>query len=241
MVLRAIFLDMDHTLCDTTKADQLGVQDFQQALASDFEKPTAERIGEDYLKVIYGKNRNVPSWQKIESESETKYRARLLEKTIQQETTQKLSGEKLSTYARLFMDLRIKHFRFFPGAEEMLHKLRKKYCLILITNGPLFSQQPKIEKVEMARHVDEIILGGSLPYEKPHPSIFTLACKKAKCLPAEAIHVGDSLGADIQGAKNANITSVWLTPDPSQVPVVPQPDYIIKNICEVEKLVECMG
>jgi FMN phosphatase YigB (HAD superfamily) len=104
----------------------------------------------------------------------------------------------------------------------------------VVTNGPLFSQEPKIARVEMDKYVDHIILGGSLQYEKPHPSIFQLACRKARCEPSEAMHVGDSLDSDIKGANTCGITSVWLNPGEYVAQPVPTPDYIIRHICELE-------
>lgn len=239
MKIKAIFLDMDHTLCDTDKADQEGVTDFQQLLQQDFPVETATEIGSEYLEVIYGKHRNLPDWQRNETDTEVGYRARLLANTISLNTENRLAPDKLSYYAQSFMDLRIKHFDFFPGVVAMLQRLRKKYVLILVTNGPLFSQEPKIAKTNMSQHVDEIIIGGALKHQKPHASIFELACRKARCIAGEAVHVGDRLDSDIQGALNANITSVWLDPIASKdyPDSSPNPDHIIHDICELEQLI----
>lgn len=227
---------MDHTLCDTERADQLGMKDFQKILTSDFGHDAAIEIGEMYLRVIYGENRNRPGWQKNPQETEAEYRAKLLEKTIEEVLEKKSTISKLAVYAKLFMDLRIKHFEFFPTVQNMLLQLRKDFKLILISNGPLFSQEPKINKVAMHKFVDDIILGGALEHEKPHPSIFELACQKANCKPNEAIHIGDKLDSDIKGANDYGIVSVWINPDDICTEPQPSPDYIIKNVCELKTL-----
>ncbi len=85
MAYRAIFLDMDHTLCDTGRADKLGLQDFQTALGADLEHEVAAMVGKRYLKIIYGEKRAVPGWQKLSIESEMDYRARLLGMTLETE------------------------------------------------------------------------------------------------------------------------------------------------------------
>lgn len=236
MTYRAIFLDMDHTLCDTERADQFGVKDFQVKLAERIDPQIAFRVAEMYLKVIYGEKKGVPGWQKEDNETETHHRTKLLQKTIGLESDEALDWDELLSYANLFMKLRIKHFTFFPGTIEMLRRLRKKYKLILISNGPLFSQQPKIEKVGMEQHVDDIILGGALKHQKPHPSIFSLACEKAMCSPTEAIHVGDKLDSDIKGALNSCITSVWVNPSGGDCAPNPIPNYVINNIIDLEEL-----
>lgn len=55
--------------------------------------------------------------------------------------------------------------------------------------------------------------------EKPAASIFATACEMAGCSASEAIHVGDSLGADIQGAINAGLQgSVWVNAQGQSAP-----------------------
>ena len=80
----------------------------------------------------------------------------------------------------------------------------------MITNGPEFSQIPKVERINLKDHVDHIIIGGQEPEQKPARSIFDKALTLAQCKPHEAIHVGDSLASDIAGAHNCGITSVWI-------------------------------
>ncbi len=236
MTIRAIFLDMDHTLCDTERADQLGLFDFQLELSKTYGRTHACKIGEQYLRAIYGENRHLAEWQKTPGETEVQYRTKILELAIGQVCQSQEPLSHLTKYAELFMDLRIKHFSFFPGTEKMLLDLRTRFKLVLVSNGPLFSQEPKIAKVSMSKYVDHIILGGSLEYEKPHPSIFQLACQNAQCEPSEAIHVGDKLDSDIKGANDSGITSVWVNSGAYQAAPFPTPDYTIRHICELEAL-----
>lgn len=236
MKYRAIFLDMDHTICDTDSADRRGVEDFIKALSPELGDKLSHRVGNEYLRVIYGGNKLLPDWQRQTGESETGYRARLLSQTILNETGMQLPAGTLVDYTRLFMELRMKHFDFFPETEEMLARLRRNHKLVVVTNGPLFSQEPKVKRVDLPNHVDEIILGGALEHQKPHPSIFELACRKACCTSSEAIHVGDRLDSDIQGAANAGITSVWLTAKDGPENPSPRPDHIIHEITELEEL-----
>jgi len=105
---------------------------------------------------------------------------------------------------------RLQAFDFYPGIREFLVEARQLFTLVVITNGPEFSQRPKIERVNLAAYVDHIIIGGQEPEEKPAISIFDKALKLANCQANEAIHVGDSLASDIAGAHNSGITSVWI-------------------------------
>ena len=78
MKYKAIFLDMDHTLCDTNRADTLALHDFQRMLSTEFPYDIARKISTEYLSAIYKKKDPAPQWQKFAEETESKYRARLL-------------------------------------------------------------------------------------------------------------------------------------------------------------------
>ena len=60
--------------------------------------------------------------------------------------------------------------------------------------------------------------------------------KRSNLKPNEAIVVGDSLEKDIQGAKNANIKSVWYNPMQKDNNTAIVPDYEIKNLLELKNM-----
>ena len=84
---------------------------------------------------------------------------------------------------------------------------------------------------------EEIEQGGA---EKPAASIFLKACDMAACKPHEAIHVGDSLLADIQGAVNAGLQgSVWVNRTEVAAPAgAPACTFQIKHINELQALLQ---
>jgi putative hydrolase of the HAD superfamily len=59
---------------------------------------------------------------------------------------------------------------------------------------------------------------------KPAPRIFKIALEKHAMEPDEALHVGDSLREDVEGARKAGLTSVWITREaqsaPSKTPTI---------------------
>jgi putative hydrolase of the HAD superfamily len=57
---------------------------------------------------------------------------------------------------------------------------------------------------------DFILTSAACSYRKPHPRIFELALGNWKLKPYEAAMVGDTLEADIQGANQVGIYSVWI-------------------------------
>ncbi|HTT73268.1 MAG TPA: HAD-IA family hydrolase [Thermoplasmata archaeon] len=58
--------------------------------------------------------------------------------------------------------------------------------------------------------VDTVTFSQEARAEKPDPRIFALALRRAGCAASEAVHVGDSLRADVEGARGAGLRPVWL-------------------------------
>ena len=81
----------------------------------------------------------------------------------------------------------------------MLHQLRKKYLLGLITNGPSNAQWEKVHKLNLQQYFDVILVSGDLPWEKPEAKIFEEACQYLHVNPENCIMVGDKLETDILG------------------------------------------
>ncbi|MBI2760583.1 MAG: HAD family hydrolase [Chloroflexi bacterium] len=85
---------------------------------------------------------------------------------------------------------------------------------------------------------DTIVVSCDVGYEKPHREIFRLALA-ALGLPAEqAVMVGDSLRADVAGAKHSGLRAVWKRNRRPQPPVVAGagPDAVIDDLGELSKL-----
>jgi HAD superfamily hydrolase (TIGR01509 family) len=213
-MLKALFLDMDETLCDTTGANQkaqtLMGQEVQNRYGANVD---GEGFARDYVTGIYREwtesqhQRYMPI---IEQQSEGAFRIQLIQDLLAERGIENISAADAQTLQDKFDVDRLEAFEFYPSVAEFLAQARKLFTLVVITNGPEFSQIPKVEAVNMADYVDHIIIGGQEPEQKPARSIFDKALKLANCEAHEAIHVGDSLKADVAGAHNSGITSVWI-------------------------------
>jgi HAD superfamily hydrolase (TIGR01549 family) len=210
---KALFLDMDETLCDTTLANNTATSMLADALNRDFGDQIDEQsFAEHFLKGIY------KVWTPEQAERYRPLRAERGELVYRQELTKDLfeaqglvvDVEYASRLHEQFEVDRMAAFDFFPGIQAFLQAAREQFTLVVITNGPEFSQVPKLKTVNMDHFVDHIIIGGQEPEEKPARSIFDKAMRLADCQAHEAIHFGDSLTADIVGANRSDITSVWI-------------------------------
>ncbi len=213
-MLKALFLDMDETLCDTRGANEQARRLMGQALQDQYGQGIdGQRIARGYVAGIYRdwsdeqRQRYLPI---IEQHGEAAFRVQLIRDLLGEHGIKDVSAEAAQALQDNFDYDRLEAFGFYPGIAEFLQDARKLFTLVVITNGPEFSQVPKVEKVNLADYVDHIIIGGQEPEQKPSQSIFFKALRLAGCEAHEAIHVGDSLATDIAGAHGSGITSVWI-------------------------------
>jgi len=213
-MLKALFLDLDETLCDTLSANEQAKQLMGQALEVQYgTELDGQGVAHAYVTGIYRewsdsqRARYLPI---INQQSEGAFRLQLICDLLAEQGVDGMSETTAQALQSKFDSDRLEALDFYPGIAEFLAEARKLFTLVVITNGPEFSQIPKIEAVNLAAYVDHIIIGGQEPEQKPARSIFDKALKLANCEAHEAIHVGDSLAADIAGAHNSGITSVWI-------------------------------
>lgn len=88
----------------------------------------------------------------------------------------------------------------FKGVEKLLHELRSRFFLGIITNGNTKMQAYKIACLKIGSLFDAIIYTERKSFPKPSSYCYSLAAKKAGCLPGEALYVGDNPLVDFQGA-----------------------------------------
>lgn len=129
-----------------------------------------------------------------------------------------------------------RHYKqdLFPCVEEVLEDLAGSYSLALISNT--MSDQPRLilERTGLARHFEVIVCSRDLGVRKPNPRIFQYVLGELGVRPDEAVHVGDSVEADMVGASSAGLVPVWIKNAESQ----PWTGHAISSICELPEFLE---
>lgn len=241
-MLKALFFDMDDTLCDTRAANAKATRLMGQAAEAHFGGAlNGQRFAEAYVAGIYREwsdSQRARYMPIIEHQSEGAFRVQLIRDLLAEQGVVNVDKEVCQMLQDKFDHDRLEAFDFFPGVAEFLAEARKLFTIVVITNGPEFSQVPKVRAVNLATHVDHIIIGGQEPEQKPAASIFYKALKLANCEAHEAIHVGDSLAADIAGAHNSGITSVWVQhQQPLDAELGIDPHHTVFHPSEVPELI----
>ncbi|MBK8421580.1 HAD family hydrolase [Candidatus Villigracilis saccharophilus] len=98
-------------------------------------------------------------------------------------------------------------------ALEMIHGLRSRnYQLGIFSNaGDDKDVQELVEGFGIRPYFDFVLTSAACFYRKPHPRTFEIALAQWSIPPEEAAMVGDSLIADMAGAKSLNMKTIWLT------------------------------
>ncbi|EGR1576852.1 HAD family hydrolase [Vibrio parahaemolyticus] len=240
-MLKAIFFDMDETLCGTSQADKAAGQKFAAWIQQTYPQVSdPQAFLQRYLQGVYKKlNAEFPQLVALLPD-ENAFRCGLIQ-TILAEDGIHIDAEQAQQAQHYFDSARMGAFTFFPGVKEMLMDLRKHYKLVVITNGPIFSQHPKLKATQMDEWVDHIIVGGEEPEEKPAASIFQKALNLVDIKPEEALHIGDSLAADIAGANNMGILSVWVNATGASNPTEITPNFEIRETVELKEILKTLA
>ncbi len=123
----------------------------------------------------------------------------------------------------------------FPYTKEILdYLLGKNYEMHLITNGFEQIQYGKLKNSGLTHYFTHIITSEKAMSLKPHKEIFDFALKLANAKKEESIMIGDNQDADIKGAMNAGLDTVFVNHinEPAQL----QPTYTIYHLKELEQV-----
>lgn len=105
------------------------------------------------------------------------------------------------------------HWKPEPDAAPILKALREAGLrLAVISNaGDDADVQTLVNNAGLRPYLDFALSSAACGIRKPNPRIFEIALERWKLPREDVVMVGDTLGADILGARNAGLTSVWLT------------------------------
>lgn len=98
-----------------------------------------------------------------------------------------------------------------------------------------------VDKFDIARFFEFVLTSAACGYRKPHPRIFQRALDQLDVTPNQTVMVGDTLSADILGANQTGIYSIWITrraelPPDGELPH--QPQAVISSLAELPTLLQ---
>ncbi len=208
MPYETIFFDLDHTLWDFEKNSsealseliakfnllQKGVSSVDSFLKEYF--IINLRLWEDYRKNIISK----------ESLRYDRFHQALKKFEIDDFELAKAIGNEYVAIAPYKTNL-------FPYSIEVLKYLKNKYMLHIITNGFEEVQHLKLRNSELTPYFSEVITSERSGFKKPDERMFLFSLDLTRANAETSLMIGDSLEADIIGAKNIGMHQVYFNPE----------------------------
>lgn len=108
-------------------------------------------------------------------------------------------------------------WRLYPDVLPVLQELKRKGKVVGVVSNWDSRLFGICEGLGIKPHLDFILASAVVGAAKPHLRIFQEALDKARVKPEEAIHVGDSLEADVRGAERAGIHAIFIDRTGSRV------------------------
>jgi len=94
---------------------------------------------------------------------------------------------------------------------------------------------------------DAVLVSDAFGLRKPRREIFEAVLEQLGVPPGETLHVGDSLRADVGGARAAGLRTAWITrriADPEKAlreHQGPLPDHALADLAELPALLESLA
>lgn len=101
-------------------------------------------------------------------------------------------------------------WRLFPECVPVLQTLRQRGYRVGIISNWDSRLLTLLEGLGVMAHVQHVTVSGLVGWEKPHQAIFQHAMDAMSVSPERAVHIGDNLLADAQGAQQAGLQPLWL-------------------------------
>lgn len=219
-----VFIDIDNTLLDFNKC---AAESFRLA-AGDF----GIGLPEDYF--VTFKRINDDLWHRIEQKTLT------------------VEGLGDIRFNMIFAEMGIsfdgptfeKRFRFYlrrsavavDGAKELVKYLAPRYDVYAASNAPRNQQARRLKTAGMLDGIKGIFISEEIGAVKPSAEFFT------KCFdhignpdPRSVVMIGDSPEADIIGAHNYGLKTIWFNYDGKEKPC--PADYTVTTLSEIMDII----
>lgn len=243
--IRAIYFDLDDTLCGYWDASKAGLhRAFQQHGPEDRDVAEMVRHWAAAFRE-YAPTLKHTAWYEGYLKVAEPTRTEQMRLTLA-----RLGIEDADRAARLsqaYMEERDRALKLFPDAIEVIEALSPKYPLGLITNGPADVQRQEIATLRIEHYFQNIFIEGEMGEGKPLKAVFDRAAAVVGCQPNEVLMVGNSYHHDIRAALENGWHAIWVrrpsdappssgdeAPRPEELPPgSPTPDATITDLSEL--------
>jgi putative hydrolase of the HAD superfamily len=240
--IRAVSFDVNGTLVKILTDD--GAEEIFRS-AAHFLTYQGISLKRDQLRELYFqilKEQQQSSAEKYPEFDAVKVWATIVEQNLT-DFTRALSTEKLDQLpvflAEMSRGISRHRLGLYPHAREVLHALRGRYPLALVTDGQNAYARGELHKVGLLGYFDPIIVSGEHGFRKPDSRLFHLALDGMGVAPENALYVGNDMHRDIFGARQVGMRTVMFDSDQGTKSHLDcQPDYTITDLRDLLKILD---
>jgi putative hydrolase of the HAD superfamily len=140
------------------------------------------------------------------------------------------SDRRIREAAEAFSECFVESLSMDGYLPSLLERLHEEYKLAVVSNMS-FAEAifHSVREFDIAKHFNAIIVSGVLGWRKPSPRIFREALGALGVKAEEAVFVGDSPLADIEGAKQLGMKTVLLVEKHKKAPSTDTFQFYIKE------------
>ena len=236
-LVQAVFLDLGDTLVHLDRPPEEVLRTNLQALCSyvaqlglrlDFDK-----FSETFMHVFNDASYRADLY-KIEIPMEE-----ILLKVLRKSGLQVL-GVDLPTNAMIeFYRQEVESWQVYPDTIETLTQLSKEgYEMGLISNTKSdWAVRAILERRDLRKFLKAVVTSAGLKIRKPRPEIFTEALNALNVKPRDSVFVGDSINADVAGARNMGMRSIHVVRKPVEPSTLTKPDASVTSLAEAVEII----
>lgn len=219
-----VFIDIDDTLLDFTKC------------ANDAIKSACNKFGVPYTTTLVDTFHpiNLDLWHRLEKKEVTK------EKLF--DTRFQIVFDKLGikadgiAFETAFRENFHESAILVDGARDLLEYLRSKYKVYVASNASMHQQTNRMKKAELDGYIDGYFVSEEIGFPKPQKEFFDACFKELPDVkPQDVVMIGDSLSADIKGACEYGLKTIWYNHRNEPTSDV-KCDYIVSRLSEVKNI-----
>lgn len=229
-MIEFLFLDLDDTILDFHKAEQVALSKTLQTFGLE---PDEQVVG-TYSQINKG------YWERMERKEVTR-EVLLVARFADLFREYGLTVDPVQCARTYEGNLAVGHY-FLPGAQEAVEALSRKYKLYLASNGTARVQAGRLASANISHFFREIFVSQEIGANKPDLAYFQRCFSRIPGFdPQKAMMVGDSLSSDILGGKKAGMQTCWVNADGKSCPEELRPDYEIRALSQLEALLETVN
>ncbi len=169
----------------------------------------------------------------------------VLEEALRAHSMPLPSSEHLQEALKALYRVTQAHWHVEPDAAPMLEALLARGCRLGIVSNASddLDVQTLVDNAGLRRYFDFVLSSAVAGVRKPNPEIFTRALAYWDVQPEQAVMVGDTVSADVAGARLSGIASVWITrrndtPENREAAQETPPDATITDLSELPTLLD---